>query len=103
DLAVAICIAGATHADEQVVREVARLQLLALLRELAAGRRREHRDALRIELRARVEREVGRGLRTLDARERAALTRVEHHDREGGVRGEQLAAELLEGQRLVAE
>ena len=100
DLAIIVRVARAAQTDEKVMREVARLELLALLRQLAARRRREHRDAGRVELLARVEREVRRWLRALHARERAALTRVEHDDGQRRGELEQPLAQL--GQRQVA-
>src|SRR5215212_7592104 len=97
------CVARAAHSDEQVMREVRRLQLLALLRELAAARRCEHGDAGRVELLPRVEREVRRRRRALDARKRAALTRVEHDDGQRRVDREQALPQLCERQTLRTE
>ncbi len=86
--AVAVAVGSAAQAHDEVVREVARVKLVGLLRELLRRARCHDGDALGREARNGVERKVRRGLGALRTRELSRLTRVEHDQRE---RARQLA------------
>src|SRR3954451_10512468 len=86
-----------------MMREVRRVELVGLVRELLRGSRRHDGDALGRELRDRVEREVGGRLDALDARELSALTRVENDERERARGLTELLAERCDGQLFASE
>ncbi len=65
-----------------MMREVSGAQLIRFLAELLAAARGDHRDAFGAQLLDHIEREVGGLARAFRARERSALTGVEHRDRE---------------------